>query len=702
VNRFTTLCLLALGVTARALADDAAQEPVFAEVHDAAELDVLPSTTTAVRLRPSRGKDSDSPASLEGLQSLDIDGCDLLRKKNQAHLARLVDLSRLDLEACEPITDQSLADLSGLSKLQELVLSDSPELTDRGLAQISRLTALQSLTVAKLRTLRKDWTRLLASLPALRALRLRDPHDLTGPELGGLLRAAPRLETLRVDKILWMTRGTLESIAEHPALRDLGLELSESLTAEELGQLAKSPTLQEVHLTLEPDVDPRLERLGSLSNLTSLVAWGNKRLTDEQLGHLAKLPGLRTLRLDGSAVTDAGLAWTAGLQKLEELSLTDTAVTDAGLDAIAGRAGLKRLWLGGKRSGITDKGLAALARLESLERLHIERAPAITDAGLEPLIRLPSLRELDLEACPGITDAGLDVLARSASLRSIDLSRTKASALGVQKLWTARPELSVTASHLPLKRPTQSPGTPHLPGEEKEWRTFVGTMGTKTEIQMALRRIGGRLDGSYFYRKHDQDIPLEGMVDAQNNVVLQEHAKEGPDTGTFRGRFVSDDVVEGFWSKPDGTKKLSFALRLDRSKAPDLPARLEGVYLSEHEIHTLSPGSNDPESLSVPNCLMLWRVDKDHLGFSIDVIGSTGNVCSMAGVASAVEDGFEYRESGEGSGDRCILRIRVGETIAVEAQGPCAEGTCGHNVSVNGLTFRPGDRDFTMTGCPSP
>jgi hypothetical protein len=53
--------------------------------------------------------------------------------------------------------------------------------------------------------------------------------------------------------------------------------------------------------------------------------------------------------------------------------------------------------------GITDSGLAELARMETLEQLSLSGG-AITDEGVRQLFRLPRLKHLYLGENPGISD----------------------------------------------------------------------------------------------------------------------------------------------------------------------------------------------------------------------------------------------------------------------------------------------------------
>lgn len=91
---------------------------------------------------------------------------------------------------------------------------------------------------------------------------------------------------------------------------------------------------------------------------------------DAQLALLAPIAAqVYELNLAGSKVTDAGVAHLAALTNLRRLHLEKTAVTDAGLAHLKGLAGLEYLNLYG--TAVTDAGMANLAGLKNLKNLYL-------------------------------------------------------------------------------------------------------------------------------------------------------------------------------------------------------------------------------------------------------------------------------------------------------------------------------------------
>jgi hypothetical protein len=124
--------------------------------------------------------------------------------------------------------------------------------------------------------------------------------------------------------------------------------------------------------------------LASNTNLVSVnFSMAGPKVTDAQLD-LLKPVAEQTfwLNLGGTAVTDAGLAQLAGLKNLQRLHLEKTAITDVGLAHLKGLAELRYLNLYGSK--VTDKGLEHLKGLKKLQNLYVWQT-AVTEEGAKAL-----------------------------------------------------------------------------------------------------------------------------------------------------------------------------------------------------------------------------------------------------------------------------------------------------------------------------
>ena len=93
------------------------------------------------------------------------------------------------------------------------------------------------------------------------------------------------------------------------------------------------------------------------------------------------------------------------------------------------------------RTKITDSGLAVVAQMTNLTKLHLEHT-AITDAGMAHLSGLKSLEYLNLYDTK-VGDAGLDRLKGLTSLSKLYLWQSKATPSGAERLRSAVPKLVV-------------------------------------------------------------------------------------------------------------------------------------------------------------------------------------------------------------------------------------------------------------------
>jgi len=111
-----------------------------------------------------------------------------------------------------------------------------------------------------------------------------------------------------------------------------------------------------------------------------------------------------------------------------------------------------------------------------------------------------------------------------------------------------------TVKHATATAP-ESRGGPALSGST----TLEGEIAHHLYIVMRLRREGSNLSGSYYYVRIGRDIRLSGTIDDEGSVILEEFVN-GEKTGTFRGRFVSNERMEGTWSKPGSRRSRDFFL----------------------------------------------------------------------------------------------------------------------------------------------
>lgn len=152
-----------------------------------------------------------------------------------------------------------------------------------------------------------------------------------------------------------------------------------------------TPVAPQVAATPLAEVLPVAERLATELGIAILplaqnepwlqanASLGREKFGDAELAKLAPLAAnLRWLDLTGTRITDQGLAQVAGMPRLARLHLARTAVTDAGLLHLAGLGDLEFLNLYG--TPVTDAGLDCLKPLRNLRQLFLWQTGVTSNA----------------------------------------------------------------------------------------------------------------------------------------------------------------------------------------------------------------------------------------------------------------------------------------------------------------------------------
>jgi len=136
------------------------------------------------------------------------------------------------------------------------------------------------------------------------------------------------------------------------------------------------------------------------------IGCGN--VDDQALSTLPDFPALRELTPIG--FKDEGFRHVGRCRQLERLTCMycrDT--TDIATEHIAGLE-LKYYYAG--LTKITDRSLAILGQMLSLEQVDFYECKGVTDSGLVFLAGLPRLREVHLDGLPGVTLEGTGVFPK--------------------------------------------------------------------------------------------------------------------------------------------------------------------------------------------------------------------------------------------------------------------------------------------------
>jgi hypothetical protein len=221
-----------------------------------------------------------------------------------------------------------------------------------------------------------------------------------------------------------VTDETVIGLERIPTLEKLDLSACRNITA--VAGLRHCVVLRELVLSSTPVTDAGIEGLECITTLSNLQLDGCFRITGTSERQTE--PSTRHEGYDATA------------QEQEKASLHDELDDD---DTTLSRCSALRS-LNLSATGVTDAGLAALARLPMLESLKLAYCDKLRDVsslsgsvslceldlsytnlrdpGIAGLERIPTLTSLQLAGCQGITN--VQNLARSRSLRQLDLRRT--------------------------------------------------------------------------------------------------------------------------------------------------------------------------------------------------------------------------------------------------------------------------------------
>ena len=174
------------------------------------------------------------------------------------------------------------------------------------------------------------------------------------------------------------------------------------------------------------------------------------QMSDAALARVTSVGTIVSLRLAGSrGLTDEGMAHLARLSGLENLDVSGTSIGDRGLDVLRQLPALRSLSLAGTQ--ISDAGTAQLAYCPALEIVNLASTHT-GDAAIRALAGKPHLRELTTGS--GVTDAGLSLLQDLPQFRTWHGRNARLCLLGERRL----------SNHLSIRGPFTDQGLRSLRG----------------------------------------------------------------------------------------------------------------------------------------------------------------------------------------------------------------------------------------------
>jgi hypothetical protein len=200
----------------------------------------------------------------------------------------------------------------------------------------------------------------------------------------------------------------MKHIAAMPRLRRLRAQESVA-TDDGFTALSQSKTIESIWGRECPNFGSRA--FIALSKMPALRGFGIgcKNVDDKALSTLPEFPSLR--ELTPIRFQDDGFRHVGRCKRLERLTCMYCRETgDLATEHIEALP-LKYYYAG--LTQITDRSLAILGRVSSLEQIDLYECNGVTDAGLPFLTGLPRLSEVHLDGLPGVTLDGTRIFPPS-------------------------------------------------------------------------------------------------------------------------------------------------------------------------------------------------------------------------------------------------------------------------------------------------
>lgn len=370
-------------------------------------------------------------ARLSHLEQLDVGGPKARITDDGLGVLRQLESLRIFKSAWTPgISDAGVANLSFCDQLERVELLGTPTGDGainalRGKRQLRHFKTGRLVTDAGLPLLHdfpafKTWQGGEGNL-GLMSFDSEPNHLLVdGPFTDRGLESLRGLDGLYGVHFFWHTRvispDALGILADLPHLEMLGCEgaLCNDAAMRHIGALPILRMLMGQGTVASDDGFEALARSRTIEFI-----WGREcpNLTGRGFAALARMPALKGLGVSCKSVDDASLAALPSLPALEQLMPMD--VTDDGFRHVGGCARLKRLWCMYCRT-TGDRATEHISRLNGLKSYYAGRTH-ITDKSLELLAEMRSLEELEFWETGGITNAGIAALARLPLLRRIEV-----------------------------------------------------------------------------------------------------------------------------------------------------------------------------------------------------------------------------------------------------------------------------------------
>ncbi|MCA9031664.1 MAG: leucine-rich repeat domain-containing protein, partial [Planctomycetaceae bacterium] len=315
------------------------------------------------------------------LQALDLRSLDISRTalsdRTMAMLSRMDSLEILDVVGCS-VTNEGLNQIANIPNLRTLKLgSSSGKVNAEGIRSLEQCRNLTELSITNELLIDDEAIAVCGKIPKLRSLDLSHNERITGKN-AAVLAALPNLCRLRVRDTYFADEGA-KAISRSATLSDIDVGYT-AVSESGLLAISRLKNLRAVDASLTNTTADVWKRMADNSSLAEIVIDMQLQVDDQCLktlgekGQLQKLmlalPAFGESRRLGALVGKANALRPATLDEVWSLNLKGCAgVTDVGAAELVQLRNLRYLDLRGTR--ITERGLLHLATLKNLRVLKV-------------------------------------------------------------------------------------------------------------------------------------------------------------------------------------------------------------------------------------------------------------------------------------------------------------------------------------------
>ena len=261
----------------------------------------------------------------------------------------------------------------------------------------------------------------LAVLTSLQSLSFEECNQFSGAGFKQYPARSP-LRAVVFTNCQALSDECFHELARIRSLESVILENCNGVTGDGIEELSKTRLLRFKLVVGDKNQSSLVEKVGGLKSIRELTVKDRSvspLLTDAVMSKWSGLRAVQKMVLFAPAVTGKAFGTLSDLAQLETLLVSSESLDDAAAFLPASWKNLHYIGFWGGNS-FSDKGLARLAKVETLNRVYLAGLERITQSGIQRLIAIKSLEKVGVYDCEMID-------AKAAAELEICFGRTKLS-----------------------------------------------------------------------------------------------------------------------------------------------------------------------------------------------------------------------------------------------------------------------------------